>query len=107
MLTVWFFRRAEIHRDAVLDHFVLFEDLIEDLQRASTIDHEIFRDDFKPVAYGLAGQNVVVVRGAQTDPDAVFGESIELIRRHYQSPGKLEGTRASECFTSPRTSDGR
>ncbi len=32
MLAIGLFRRAEIHRDAVLHHFVLLQDLIEDLQ---------------------------------------------------------------------------
>ena len=83
MLAIRFFGGAEIHRDAVLHNFVLLENFIEDLEWASAVDHEIFRDDFEPVADRLARKNVIVVRGAQADTDSVVGKSIEFIRGHY------------------------
>src|ERR1700688_2870487 len=55
MLAIRFFRGAEIHGDAVLDNFILLEDLIENLQGPAAIDHEIFGDDLKPVNDRLAG----------------------------------------------------
>ncbi len=38
----------------MLDDFVLLENLVEDVQRAAAIDHEIFGDDFEPVDDRLA-----------------------------------------------------
>ena len=64
MLAIGAFRRAEIHRDAVLHHFVLFQNLIEDAQRASAVDHEIFGYDFEPIHDGLARKNMMVMRGS-------------------------------------------
>jgi hypothetical protein len=66
----------------VLHDFVLLQDLIEDVQRPTAIDHEIFRNYFEPINDGLARENVVVVRGAQSDADAEVRKSIEAIRRH-------------------------
>jgi len=60
----------------------LLKNFVEDLEGAAAVDHEIFRDDFEPVADRLAGKNVVVVCGAQADTDAVVGKSVELIRGH-------------------------
>ena len=84
MLFVGFIRVAKIHGDTVLDDFVALENLVEDLERTATIDHEIFGNDFEPVAGGFAGEDVVVVRDAQADADAVSGEIIETIRGHYR-----------------------
>src|SRR5271156_4459227 len=82
MLAVRAVSGAEIHRDAVLDHSVLFEDLIKHLQRSSTVAHEIFGDNLKPIDYGLLFQNVPAVRHAKTNADAVIGEIIEGIGWH-------------------------
>ena len=82
MLAVQFFRRAEIHRDAVLHDAVLFEDLIQHLQRAPAVAHEIFRNDLKPVHRRLFGKNMVVMRHAQADADAVIGEIVKWVRGH-------------------------
>ena len=83
-------RRAEVHRDAVLHHAVLLENPVEHVQRTSAIDHEIFRDDFKPVADRLLFQDVVVVRNAQADAYAVFSKPVEAICRHI---GKLQANK--------------
>src|SRR5579863_1078456 len=82
MLAIRFFRRTEVHRNTVLDHFVLFENLIEDAQRASAVNHEVFGYDFEPVHDGLAREDMVIVRGAQTDPDSVIRVAVEAIGRH-------------------------
>jgi len=66
----------------VLHDFIALENLIEDLEGAAAIDHEIFGDDFEPGAGGLAGEDVVVVGNAQADADAVGGEIVEAICRH-------------------------
>src|SRR6266404_6101946 len=70
-------RRAEVHGDAVLHDAILIENLIENAQGPSAADHKILGNDFEPVHNRFAGQDMVVVRGAQTDPDAVVRESIE------------------------------
>ena len=77
MFAIRFFRRAEVHRDAMLHHFVLLQNLIQDAQRTPAINHEIFGDDFEPIHHGLAREDVVVVRSAQTDPNAVIREVVE------------------------------
>src|SRR6266446_2151257 len=74
--------RAEIHRDAVLHDFVLVEDPIQDVQRPPAIDHEILRDNLKPVDNGLARKNMVVVRSTQANPYSVICKPIKAISRH-------------------------
>ena len=79
---------TEVHGDAVLDDAVLLKDLIEDGERAAGIDHEIFRDDFEPVDDGLAREDVLIVRNAEADSDAVILKRIEAIAGHgRQSSG--------------------
>src|SRR5260370_10622257 len=95
VLTVRLLRRAEIHRDAVLYDFVLLEDLIQNVQRPSAVDHEILRDDFKPADDRLPGQNMIVVRGAQPDPDTILGEIVESIRGHFSPIQREEGGQRS------------
>src|ERR1700722_11555907 len=99
MLAVGALGRTKVHRDAVLHHFVLFQDLIENAQRASAVNHEIFGYDFKPVHDGLAREDVVVMRGAQSDPDAVLGKIVKCVGWHRRSlysnregPATLAGT---------------
>jgi len=55
----------------------MFEDLVEDLQGTTAIDHEVFGDDLEPIDDGLAGEDVLVMRHAQADADSVIGESVE------------------------------
>ena len=88
MLAVQLFGRAEIHRNAMLHHAVLLENLVENLQRPPAVDHEIFGDDLEPVDDRLLRENVVVMRHAQADAHAVIRESVKSIRRHSNSPSK-------------------
>src|ERR1700691_668097 len=82
MLAIGTFGRTEVHRDAVLHYFTLFQNLIQNAQRASAINHEILRYDFEPIHDGLARQNVMVVRRTQTDSDPVIRVSVKPIGRH-------------------------
>ena len=100
MLAIELLGRAEIHRDAMLHDAVLLENLIEHLQRAPAVDHEIFGDDFEPVDDRLLRKDVVVVRNAQADADAVFGESVESIGGHSNSPGS-EAERGRRTLAGP------
>ena len=84
MFAIGLFRRAEVHRDAVLHHFVLIKNLIQDAQRSSAINHEIFGDDFKPIHHGLTGEDVMVMRGAQTNPNSVIRVAVKPVRWHCQ-----------------------
>src|SRR6202007_2143448 len=61
---------------------VLLEDLIQHAQRPPAINHEILRDDLEPIDRRLLGENVVVMRHAQSDADAVIGHAVENIARH-------------------------
>ena len=82
MFAVQRLRRAEVHGNAVLHHSVLLQYLVEHLQRAPPIDHEILRDDFKPVDHRLLIKDVLVMRNAQPDADAVIREAVEAICGH-------------------------
>jgi hypothetical protein len=82
---------AKIHRNAVLDHAVLLEDAVENVQRAAPIDHEIFGNDLKPIDHRLAGEDVVVMRRAQAYADAVIGKIIETVSGHSGSREATEG----------------
>lgn len=73
---------AKVHGDAVLDDAITFEDLVEDFERSSAVDHVVFGDDFEPVDDGFFGEDVVVVRDAKADPYAVVAESVEAIGWH-------------------------
>jgi hypothetical protein len=68
----------------VLHYFVLFQNLIEDAQRASAVNHEIFRYDFEPIHDGLARKNMVVMGGTQTDSDSVIRVAVKAIGRHLR-----------------------
>src|SRR5579862_7386730 len=78
--------RAEVHRDSVLHHLVLIENLVEDLERTAAIDHVVFRDDLKPVDDRLPGQDVAIVRNAKADSDSVLSKAVKAICGHE---GKL------------------
>src|SRR5882757_3980950 len=82
MLAVWLLSRSEIHGNAVLYDFVLLKDLIQDVQRPSAIDHEILRDDLKPVDNRFARENMVVVGSTQADSYTVICKPIKAISRH-------------------------
>jgi hypothetical protein len=77
---------AEVHGDAMLDDAILLENLVEDLERAATIDHVVFGDDLEPVDDGLFGEDVIVVRHAEADSDAVVREPVEAIGWHATLP---------------------
>ena len=40
---------TKVHGDAMLNDSELIEDLVENLERTSTIDHVVLRGDLKPV----------------------------------------------------------
>src|ERR1700730_8255179 len=82
MLSVKLVGRAEIDCHTMLDDPVLFENRVEHLQRAASVDHEIFRDYFKPIDNGLFRENVPVMGNAQADADTVFRKSIESVSGH-------------------------
>src|ERR1700751_2107180 len=74
--------RAEVHRNAVLNDSILFQNLVEDAQRPAAIDYVVLRYNFEPVDNRFSLQNVPVVRYPQADDDPVISESIESICRH-------------------------
>ena len=71
--------RAEVHGDAVLHNAILLEDLVEDGQARPGIDHEIFSDDFEPVDHRLARKDVLIVRNAKADSDAVIRNALKRL----------------------------
>src|SRR5580704_9686617 len=101
MFAIWFLRRAEIHRNAMLHHSILLENLVEDAHRTPAIDHEILRNNFEPVHDRFLGKNVVVVRSAQPDSHAVVSESVEPICRHLIPQVKTEKERGPENSCRP------
>ena len=48
------------------------------------VDHEVFRDDLEPVHHRLARKDVLVMRNAETDSDAVVLKRIEAIAGHEE-----------------------
>src|ERR1700722_18784539 len=101
VLAIRFLRRAEIHRNAMLHHSILLENLVEDAHRTPAIDHEILRNNFEPVHDWFLGKNVVVVRSAQPDSHAVVRESVEPICRHLIPQVKTEKERGPENSCRP------
>src|SRR5271166_2808941 len=73
---------AEVHRNAVLHHFVLIENLVENFERSASIDHVVFRDDLKPVHHRFSGQDVPIVRNPKADSDSILGKAVEAICWH-------------------------
>src|SRR6202048_4828628 len=102
MLAIRFLRRAEIHGNAVLHHAVLLQNLIQNAQRTSAVDHEIFGNNLEPVAHRLARQNVIVMRSAQANPNAVFGKSIKAICGHSYRLRLRERRGASDASPAPQ-----
>ena len=54
----------------------------KDLERVAAADHVVFGDDLKPVDDWLLGEDVIVVRHAQTDADTVFRKRVESVWLH-------------------------
>ena len=94
MFRVGLGHRAEVHRDAVLHDAIALENLIEHGERTAAVDHEILRDDFEPVDDRLAREDVLVMRNAQTNSDAVVLERIEAIAGHA---GTVLSVTAGSC----------
>jgi len=76
--------RPEVHRNSVLHHTILLQDLIKDAQRSAAANHEILGDNFEPVHDRLSRQDVVVVGGAKPNSYTVVGEVVESIRGHVR-----------------------
>src|SRR6516164_3361048 len=106
MFAIQLFGGAEIHGHAMLHHFVLLENLFQDLERPPAINHEIFRDNFEPIARRFFRQDVVIVRDAQPDPDTVRREAIEPIRRHSASSSPAGESRPRQAGPLRRKKDG-
>lgn len=70
----------------MLDDPVLFEDGVEDFQRSSTIDKEIFGDDFEPIHHRLFLKDMPVVRDPEADSDSVVCPAVEGIGWHAELP---------------------
>ena len=89
---------AEVHRHAVLNDSVLIENLVENFEWAATIDHVVLGDDLEPIDHRLLRKDVVVMRHAQADADAIVGVSIETIGWHsIRSVDDDEKTREEVC----------
>ncbi len=69
----------------MLNHAILFENVIEHRQRTAAIDHVVFGDNLEPIHHRFLFENVPVVRNPQADSYSVFGKSIETIRWHKTS----------------------
>jgi hypothetical protein len=88
----------------MLHNFVLFKNLIEDVQRPSTVDHEILGDDLKPVDNGFARKNMLVMWSAEPNSNPVICKPIKAISRHlFFTP--LAKERGPGEFSQPSTSD--
>ncbi len=83
MLSVQWFSGTEIHGYTVLHDFILFEDLIENSKGLTSVNHIVFGDDLKPSHYGLALEDVLVMRDAQPEAYAEVGKSIEAVSCHF------------------------
>jgi len=82
MLAVKAVGRSEIHGHTMLNHAILFENGIEDFQRTSPVDHEIFRYDLEPIDDRFFRQDVAVMWNAKADADSIIGKVVKLICRH-------------------------
>src|SRR5260370_42426091 len=80
---------------------VLIEYSIQNVQRPSAANHEIFGYDFKPVDDWLARENVLVMRRPQANPNPVLRKAVEPVRRHaiFLSYGRRK--EGQEEFPSP------
>src|SRR5215472_15411421 len=82
MLAVQGFGGTEIHRDAVLNHPISFQNQIERLQRSTAVYHEVFGNDLEPADDGFLLKDVLVVRNTQTNADAIIGVAVKPVPRH-------------------------
>jgi len=73
----------------VLHHAIPLQNLVEHMERAPAIYHEVFRDDFKPVNNRLLIKDVIVMRDAQANAYTIVCVPVKAIRRHGK-PVKLE-----------------
>ncbi len=74
----------------MLHHAILLQNLVEHRQRPAAIDHVVLGDDLEPVDHRFSGEDVVVVRNAQSDADAVFRETVKAIGWHDRAPAIRE-----------------
>src|SRR5262249_35758754 len=94
---------AEIHRDAMLHDAVLRENRVELAERIPVVAEVVLGDDLEPVDDGLAFEDVLDMRLAQSDTDAVVLESVEGVGRHVRGPrmwgvaGRPPPAAAREC----------
>ena len=82
MLTVELACGTDIERYPMLHDSILLQDLIQHVEGAAAVDHVVLGDDLEPIDDRLLLQNVLVVRNAETDADAVVGMTVEAIGRH-------------------------
>ena len=68
----------------MLNNSILFEDAVENFERPSPVDHEVFGNDLEPVDDRLSFKNVPVMWNAQTDSDPIIRLTIERVSRHDQ-----------------------
>jgi hypothetical protein len=68
----------------MLNNAILLKNGVEDLKRSTPIDHEVFRDDLKPIHDRLVRQDVPVMWHPQADSDSVLSESIIGVGRHIK-----------------------
>src|SRR5260221_14657458 len=82
MLAVKLVSRTEINCYAVLDDAVLLKNRVEHFERSAPIDHEILRDDLKPIDDRFFRQNMPRMWHAHANTDAVLSECTAGNCRH-------------------------
>jgi hypothetical protein len=93
----------------MLHNAILLENLVEHLQGAPAIHHEIFRDDFEPVYNRFFLEDMLVVRNAKANANAVVRLAVKSVRRHKEYYFKdeveirLKSGRTSRHATGPPT----
>lgn len=87
MLAIEPIGRAEVHAHAVLNDFVLLEDLVEDLERTAAVAHVVFGNDLEPVDLGFLAENMLVVRHAKANADSQICVVVKAICGHSLSLG--------------------
>src|SRR5258708_1726851 len=97
VLSVERLRGTEIHGDPMLHDPVLVQNLVEHTERASAIDHEVFRDNLKPIDDRFLFEDMVVVRYAQPYAYPVVRVPIKTICWH----GVCEGVKMEAGLAGP------
>src|SRR5713101_2637718 len=89
----------------MLHDFVLLKNLVQNVQRPPAVNHEILRDDFKPVDDRLARENVLVMWRAQANPDPISRKPVKAIRTHrsLRVIQIKEGRQASPALSQERS----